>query len=260
MLVDPITSIGTFFVFAGIAFILYFLMHKRVMILNKKNTYLSIYFNQRVSESINSFRDLFIKGGREFYVNEMRKSKMQLAAYEAEIKFIPNISKYTIEISVILGIAIISVIQFYLFEAYRAIAVISVFLAASTRIAPAIVRLQQNVIVIKSSLSAAKPTFDLIEELKGVEELDRFETVLCTKGPDPCGGTALCKGMKRSGRLAFREPSLHIVVVDDFLLECVRARLRAAHHLDHFCVLLTTTGLQRRHCLLCHGSAYLISL
>jgi len=180
MLVDPITSIGTFFVFAGIAFILYFLLHKRVMILNKNNVYLSIYFNQKVSESINSFRDLFIKGGREYYVNEIRKSKMQLAAYEAEIKFIPNISKYTIEISVILGIAVISAIQFYLFEANRAIAVISVFLAASTRIAPAIIRLQQSVIQAKSSLSAARPTFDLIEELKGVNELEKLETKIGT--------------------------------------------------------------------------------
>jgi ABC-type multidrug transport system fused ATPase/permease subunit len=180
MLVDPITSIGTFFVFAGIGFILYFLMHKRVMILHKNNTYLSIYFNQKISESINSFRDLFIKGGREFYVNEIGKSKMQLAAYEAEIKFIPQISKYTIEISVILGIAIISVIQFYLFEANRAIAVISVFLAASTRIAPAIIRLQQSIIQVKSSLSAAQPTFDLIEELKGVNELKKLETKIGT--------------------------------------------------------------------------------
>jgi ABC-type multidrug transport system fused ATPase/permease subunit len=180
MLVDPITSIGTFFVFAGIAFILYFLLHKRVMILNKNNVYLSIYFNQKVSESINSFRDLFIKGGREYYVNEIRKSKMQLAAYEAEIKFIPSISKYTIEISVILGIAVISAIQFYLFEANRAIAVISVFLAASTRIAPAIIRLQQSVIQAKSSLSAARPTFDLIEELKGVNELEKLETKIGT--------------------------------------------------------------------------------
>jgi ABC-type multidrug transport system fused ATPase/permease subunit len=180
MLVDPVTSIGTFFVFAGIGYLLYFLLHKRVAILNKKYAYLTIHFNQKLSESLNSFRDLFIKGGREYYVNEIRKSKMQLAAYDAEIKFIPNISKYTIEVSVILGIALISAIQFYWFDANRAIAVISVFLAASTRIAPAIVRLQQNVIVIKSSLSAAKPTFDLIEELKGVEELDRSETVLCT--------------------------------------------------------------------------------
>jgi ABC-type multidrug transport system fused ATPase/permease subunit len=184
MLVDPITSIGTFFVFTGIAFLLYFLLHKRVAILNSKFAYQSIYFNQKVSEGINSFRDLFIKGGREFYVNEMRKSKIQIAGYDAEIKFIPNISKYTIEISVILGIALIAGIQFYLFDSNRAIAVISVFLAASTRIAPAVIRLQQNIIQVKSGLAGAQPTFDLIEDLKGVKELGRVETLISTNHTD----------------------------------------------------------------------------
>ena len=184
MLVDPITSIGTFFVFTGIAFLLYFLLHKRVAILNSKFAYQSIYFNQKVSEGINSFRDLFIKGGREFYVNEIRKSKMQLAGYDAEIKFIPNISKYTIEIAVIFGIAVIAGIQFYLFDSNRAIAVISVFLAASTRIAPAIIRLQQNIIQVKSGLAGAQPTFNLIEELSEVKELGRIETVISTNHSD----------------------------------------------------------------------------
>ncbi len=184
MLVDPITSVGTFFVFVGIAFLLYFLLHKRVEILNTKSAYQSIYFNQKISEGINSFRDLFIKGGREFYVNEIRKTKMQLAGYDAEIKFIPNISKYIIEISVILGIAVIAGIQFYLFDSNRAVAVISVFFAASTRIAPAIIRLQQNIIAVKSSLSAAKPTFELIDELIGVKELERIETAITTSHAD----------------------------------------------------------------------------
>jgi ABC-type bacteriocin/lantibiotic exporter with double-glycine peptidase domain len=184
MLVDPITSVGTFFMFTGIAFLLYFLLHKRVVVLNTKSAYQGIYFNQKVSEGINSFRDLFIKGGREFYANEMRKTKMQLAGYDAEIRFIPNISKYTIEISVIIGIAIIAGIQFYLFDSNRAIAVISVFLAASTRIAPAIVRVQQNLIGVKSSLSAAKPTFDLIDELNDVKELDKTETLITTNHKD----------------------------------------------------------------------------
>jgi ABC-type bacteriocin/lantibiotic exporter with double-glycine peptidase domain len=184
LMVDPITSVGTFVVFTGIAFLLYFLLHKRVALLNTKSAYQNIYFDQKVSEGINSFRDLFIKGGREFYVNEIRKTKMQLAGYDAEIKFLPNIGKYTIETSVILGIAVIAGIQFYLFDSNRAIAVISVFLAASTRIAPAIIRLQQNMISVKSNLSAAKPTFDLIDELNGIEELGRIETAISTKHAD----------------------------------------------------------------------------
>ena len=180
MVVDPVTSVGTFLVFALIAYFLYVLLHKRVATLNQKNSYLNIYFNQKISEGINSFRDLYIRGGRTYYVNEIRNSKSQLAEYDAEIKFIPNISKYTIEVSIIIGIAIISAIQFYWFDANRAIAVISLFLAASTRIGPAIIRLQQSVVTVKSSLSAAAPTFELIDELNGIEELDRTETKIQT--------------------------------------------------------------------------------
>ena len=180
MVVDPVTSVGTFIVFASIAYFLYVLLHKRVATLSQKNSYLNIYFNQKISEGINSFRDLYIRGGRTYYVNEIRNSKSQLAEYDAEIKFIPNISKYTIEVSIIIGIAIISAIQFYWFDANRAIAVISLFLAASTRIGPAIIRLQQSVVTVKSSLSAAAPTFELIDELNGIEELDRTETKIQT--------------------------------------------------------------------------------
>jgi ABC-type multidrug transport system fused ATPase/permease subunit len=183
MVVDPITSIGTLIVFVLIALVLYLLLHKRIAMLNQKNTAQVIHFNQKISEGINSFRDLFIKGGREYYVNEIKKTKIQLGNYDAEIKFIPIINKYTIEVSVILGIALISFIQFALFDVNRAIAVISVFLAASTRIAPAIIRLQQSVMIVKSSLSGARPTFDLIYELAGISELDKKETKIQTAHP-----------------------------------------------------------------------------
>jgi ABC-type multidrug transport system fused ATPase/permease subunit len=182
--VDPLTSLGTFIVFVGIAWLLYLLLHKRVVYLNQKSTYTSIYFSQKISEGINSFRDLFIRGGREYYVNEVKKSKMQLAAYDAEIKFLPNISKYIIEISIIFGVAIVAGVQFYLFDSNRAIAVISIFLAASTRLGPAIIRLQQNLISVKSSLAGAKPTFELIEELRTVKELGIAETKISTVHQD----------------------------------------------------------------------------
>ena len=179
-MVEPITSISTFLLFTIIAILLYSLLHKRVEIISAKNTEFNIYFNQKISEGINSFRELLIKGGREYYVNQIKKTKEQLAYFGVELKFIPSISKYTIEISVILGIALLSGIQFYLFEANRAIAVVSVFLAASTRIAPAIIRIQQNSMIIKSDLAGAKPTLEFIKELDGIYELDKSETKINT--------------------------------------------------------------------------------
>lgn len=60
-------------------------------------------------------------------------------------------------------------LQFAVNDAAHAVAVLSVFMAASTRISPAILRLQQGAISIKSSFGSAGPTLDLIEELENLK-------------------------------------------------------------------------------------------
>jgi len=62
----------------------------------------------------------------------------------------------------------VSAAQFLVLDASRAIATLAVFLAAGSRIAPALMRLQQGAIQIKGSIGAASPTLALLDELKGV--------------------------------------------------------------------------------------------
>jgi ABC-type multidrug transport system fused ATPase/permease subunit len=87
----------------------------------------------------------------------------------------PNISKYVIETTVVLGALIISAAQFIMQDAAHAVATLSVFLAAGTRIAPAILRVQQGSLSIRGALGAATPTLDLIEALGESESVDRVD-------------------------------------------------------------------------------------
>ena len=89
-----------------------------------------------------------------------------------EIAFLPNISKYIVESSVVLGALIISGVQFLLNDASRAVGTLSIFLAAGMRIAPAALRLQQAAILIKTSIGASKPTLDLINQLNDVRPIE----------------------------------------------------------------------------------------
>ena len=77
------------------------------------------------------------------------------------------------EVTVVIGFLAISGIQFLAHDASHAVAVLSVFLAASSRIAPAVLRLQQGAISIRSSMGAASPTLHLIETLAEVEPITR---------------------------------------------------------------------------------------
>ena len=175
-IVDPIVALSTFIVFAAIAYILYRLMQVRAVRLGEEQRFLEIESSEKTLEVLNSYREIVVRNRRSFYSRELGRIRYKLADVIAERAFMPNISKYVIEITVVLGSLGIAALQFAVNDAARAFAVLAVFMAASTRISPAILRLQQGAVSIKSSVGSAGPTLDLIEELEelslGSEKVD----------------------------------------------------------------------------------------
>lgn len=164
-IVDPIMAFTTFVVFVLIALFLYRLLEVRAVRLGLQQRNVTIESSEKILEVLNSYREIVVRNRRGYYARELGKMRYELADLSAERTFMPNISKYVIEITVVLGSLGIAALQFATNDAAHAIAVLSVFMAASTRISPAILRLQQGAIAIKSNVGSASPTLDLIEEL-----------------------------------------------------------------------------------------------
>lgn len=165
-IVDPIICISALTVFSFVGFALYFLLHVRASRLGYENSVLTFKSNQRIVEAFSLFREISIRGSKGFYANLISNQRNQLAKYDAELKFLPNISKFTTELTVVVGFAVIAGVQLFFYDTNHAVAVISVFLAASTRIAPAVMRMQQGAITVKSYLGSSKPTLELAEQLR----------------------------------------------------------------------------------------------
>ncbi len=163
--VDPLIAISTFFYFGIVGLILYRLMEVRAREIGNEQTRLAIKSNERILEVLNSFREILVRGRRGYYVQDIEQIRLRLANLTAERAFMPNISKYVIEMTLVVGSLCIGALQFATNDAPRAVAVLAVFLAASTRISPAVLRLQQGAIVIRSSIGSSGPTLDLIEKL-----------------------------------------------------------------------------------------------
>jgi len=177
--VDPKTAFLSIFLFGIISLVLYRLTHSRANNLGKKQMLYSIKSIEMIHEVIGSFREAVIGGRRAFYSEQIGKSQNNLTRNQAELSFLPTISKYVLEITVVVGFLVISAFTFTSNSAARSVAVLSVFLAASTRIAPAILRLQQVAITIKSASAAALPTLDLIENFNSdsspKDEVSKFK-------------------------------------------------------------------------------------
>ena len=178
--VDPTTALGTFGVFSLIGYVLYRIMHVKVRELSVENTDLSITSNEKIVEVLSSYREALVGNRRDYYAREIGKLRFKVADASAELSFMPYVSKYVIESSVVLGALLIGSVQFVLQDASHAIATIAIFLAAGTRIAPAVLRIQQASTQIRGSLAAATPTLDLIETLENSIVLENVEDSLDT--------------------------------------------------------------------------------
>lgn len=163
--VDPVMALLSVILFGTIGLAMYMLLHKKARNLGIKDSDLSVKSNEKITEVLATYRESVVRNTREQYSRQFGEIRFDLADTTAEIAFLPNISKYVIEITVVVGALVISAVQFVIQDASHAIATLSVFLAAGTRIAPAALRLQQGAIQIKGSLGNAERTLSLIEEL-----------------------------------------------------------------------------------------------
>jgi ABC-type multidrug transport system fused ATPase/permease subunit len=178
LIVDPTMAISTILFFALIGFGLYKVMHEKAGLLGQKETELNIQSNEKISEVLSSYRESVVRNRRDYYAREIGDLRFKLANTLAELSFMPNVSKYVIESSVVLGALAISAAQFILQDAGRAVATLAIFLAAGTRIAPAVLRVQQGLMQIRRSLGAASSTLDLIDSLRDVPAVEPSSDVI----------------------------------------------------------------------------------
>jgi ABC-type multidrug transport system fused ATPase/permease subunit len=169
--VDKIVALSTGLIFGLVALLLYKVMHARAAEIGLLRSSLTVSSNEKILEVISAYRESVVKNRRGFYAKQVGRQRMQLADLNAEFAFMPQISKYVIEICISVGSLVICATQFMLHDASRAVGILSVFLAASTRIAPAVLRLQQGAIQIKGAQGSAAATFELIDSFESGKDL-----------------------------------------------------------------------------------------
>jgi len=156
-------SISIFLIFSFVALALNKYMKSSSYKLGIDEARLGVSSNESIIEALNSYRELVVKNRRSFYVEKITGLRMDLATVTAKKNFMPNLSKYAFEIGLIIASFLIAGIQFALYNSSQAIASLAIFLAASTRIAPAILRIQQSTIYLRLGLGTVEKTLDMID-------------------------------------------------------------------------------------------------
>jgi ABC-type multidrug transport system fused ATPase/permease subunit len=171
LIVDSTITFLTFVTFSGVAFLMYRLLHVKSQKIGQREAKLIIEANEKILEILSSYRELVVRNRRSYYWKGISDLRYRLADTLAEKSFMPNITKYILEVVLVVGSLALGAYQFSSTNAVQAVGILAIFLAASTRISPAILRMQQALIIVKGSVGSAEPTLLLIERLSKVEPL-----------------------------------------------------------------------------------------
>jgi ABC-type multidrug transport system fused ATPase/permease subunit len=173
LIVDPIIAICTVLFLGSLTAILYKKLNKRAGNLGRLDSELSIESNTNILEVLSTYRESIVRNRRNYYIEKISHTRLRLAVTQAEVNFMPNISKYVVETAVILGSILVAGLQFSNKDAQQSFATLSIFLGAATRLAPTLLRLQQGMLFIRNNIGAATNTILLIDSLKNVVPDDR---------------------------------------------------------------------------------------
>lgn len=212
--VDSVIAFSTVTLFGLVGLILHKSMTNRSQSIGQKVAKDSVQLNEEYSEILNSYRESLIFGTRGMYLKRIHGLRTRLALNQAEIQFLPNISKYVIELSLVIGALVISAIQFSMKDAVHAVATLSVFMAAGSRIGPAVLRVQQGVIQIRSAIGYSEPGLSLINSFQ--TEINHIEE---TSGNKTAQSIIEFESCIKINNISFKYPEAPSMVLKDLSFE-----------------------------------------
>jgi ABC-type multidrug transport system fused ATPase/permease subunit len=164
--IDSSIALLSLAIYGSIGLSLYLFLQKGAKSTGRLQSKLTIQSGQEVHEVLGAFREIFVKNRGHFYAEKIGNTRLSFSDALARLWMMNIYSKYILETAITLGALLVALIQLSLFDGPRAIASLGLFLASGLRLAPAVLRLQNNLVEIGAALSAAEETLVLYKRLR----------------------------------------------------------------------------------------------
>lgn len=175
MFVDFKTTFFTFLILGTASYLVYRLLRDQARALGQEITHVNVESNRQILEVLNSYRFIRVRNRTSHISQLLEKLRLQSGFVTGKIQFLPLISKYYVEVALILFAFGLATAQFLLEDAKQAISTLAIFFLAGSRIAPAALRIQQGALSIRNNLGIAHSSLIFLEELQQSDDLKSHE-------------------------------------------------------------------------------------
>ena len=180
---SPVVALFAFILFSTLGILLHFTVGQRSRVIAQEMVPKSIELNESIITTLESYRELFVRNLIKDKTIKAGLSMRNLAQLSAKQSFLPHISKYVIEIILIVVVLSFALIQVFLTNAVESAGILAIFLAASSRVAPAALRVQQGLASIMNGYGGGKVSIDLYQESQSSPESDKLVDFVVPSDP-----------------------------------------------------------------------------
>ena len=166
ILIDPQITFFTVLYFATTAFLLQKFLGNWVKRTGKIRQVNDIKGMASIQELMQSYREVFVGNHKKFYLDRFAGIRHTSAAAQADAQLINYIPKYSLEGSLVLGGGILTALEFTTRSPATAASTLVLFLTASSRVLPSILRLQSAATTIRNASGYSIPTFEIVNNSK----------------------------------------------------------------------------------------------
>ena len=170
LVVDPVVAVFAIAFFGSLAFLLHKIIATIGSRLGQRSQDAEIDSLNSIQEVLRSYREVTVSGRSVLHVEEFKDLRWSAARVQGTLMVVSQISKYSFELALIVGGALLALSQVLTKDVAAAVAVIAVFLAASSRIMPSLLRLQDAAFSIRHGSGLSGKTLEMAAELEETAE------------------------------------------------------------------------------------------
>lgn len=163
---NPLVSLASITILALLSVFLYQIFNKRIREISFMNTEASISSYTKILEVLDTYRESLVRDTRNNYIEIITNLRSKVSESTAAQQILPNITKYTMELTLIIGGIVISGVMFFMFDANKALTGLSLFIGVGSRISPAFLRVQQNYLGFRMNQTSTEVTKRLLSNIK----------------------------------------------------------------------------------------------
>lgn len=177
LFVDPLVAIFTLVFFGLLTVLLQFALGRWARSLGQRQSVAEMGSMTSIQHALRVYREVTVTGRRNLFVKRFAGLRWEAANVQADTFILSQIGKYVFEIGLIVGAGLLVVLMAVTRDVTAAVAIITVFLAASSRIFPSLLRLQNATTNIRNSEGQSIYTYALIDELDAAEKSTKIAPV-----------------------------------------------------------------------------------